>query len=161
MKLLEHANNVQWWNKKVGEANAEQVAAGVYMDTQDAIKAYDESNVAKLAARRGSPTVELRFESANRKECTALVLRPKRWLVWVEQDSDTFAEAVLCDKCMQRITPKLDSVDAEYNIETMPHYYGCDICKDGIGAYTNYWLREVYPLMVDAEELERKAVGHA
>lgn len=27
MKLLEHANNGQWWNKKVGEANAEQVAA--------------------------------------------------------------------------------------------------------------------------------------
>lgn len=61
--------------------------------------------------------------------CTALIFRPKRWLMWPD---DADAEYILCDRCRKELQALWDEDEVDYNIEPMPEYFECAGCGDGI-----------------------------
>lgn len=72
------------------------------------------------------------YSDKNKKTCTALVttMRTGRWVMWVDNDLDQ-DEGILCDRCAANLQALWDAIGVEYNIESVPWYYGCRWCGEG------------------------------
>lgn len=85
-----------------------------------------------LVSRIGVPNIQVRV-IPNGQTCTALVLRPKRWLLWPEDNCH--ADHILCDSCCAKLQELWDRTGVDYNIEPMPGYFGCQCCGVGHAAH--------------------------
>jgi len=115
-------------------------------DRDAIIKAYNSEVASMIFARWGSPALTLHLPSTPRDNpnifdglmdslradtCTALVVIPKRWVIWFENNPD-LAEQILCDQCLDDLQSRCDKEGVDYHTEWVPGWISCRSCKAGI-----------------------------